>query len=500
MKKEIRNGAILGYINIFINIIITFLYTPVMTRLIGQSEFGLYSLVSSIIAYLSVLDMGFGNAMVRYISKSLSKNDKKEEENLNGLFFIIYLVIGFIALIMGIILLLNVDNLFTSKLTDLEIEKAKILIVILSITVSLSFPLSIFDSYAMAREKFTFLKILSIIKSLLIPLTTLPFLLFGYKSIVMVLIMSIYNLSYHILTMFLCLKKLKMKFSFNNVDYNKKIFKKIINYSFFIFLNIIVDSVFNNTDQLILGSVSGTIAVSVYAIAMTISQAYQLFSTSISSLFLPKITKLLNEKDGEQQINDIFITVSRIQIYILSFLFTIFLIIGDKFINIWVGHQYNDAYYIVLLLIGPALIPLSQNIGISIIQAKNKHQFRAIMFVIIAVLNIVISIPLSRLYQGIGAAIGTAIATLLGQIITMNIFYYKSIKIDIPKYWMFLLRFLIPLIILCIFVRYLIISISFDIIKLVAAGIIYFILYFIYLQFFFNDKEKIAFKKILKRY
>ena len=490
MKKEIRNGAILGYLNIFVNVIITFVYTPIMTRLIGQSEFGLYSLVSSMIAYLSVLDMGFGNAMVRYISKSLAKKNKTEEQSLNGLFFVIYLAIGVVALLVGIVLLLNFNTFFSAKLSSVELEKAKVLMLILLITVSLSFPLSIFDSYAMANEKFTFLKLLNIIKCILIPVTTIPLLLFGYKSIAMVLVMSIYNILYHLLTMILCLKKLKMKFTFNNITYEKSVFKEIVGYSFFVFLNIIVDNVFNNTDQLILGGVCGAVAVSVYAIAMTISQAYQLFSTSISSLFLPKITKLANEKDGDTQINDIFITVSRIQIYILTFFFIILLIIGKDFINLWVGMDYIEAYYIVLLLIGPALIPLSQNIGISIIQAKNQHQFRAVMFVIIAVLNVIISIPLARLYQGIGAAIGTAIATILGQIISMNIFYYKKMKLDIPKYWGFLTKFIVPILIFVVITKAFIsrLQISIGIFTLIC--LIYSVIYCFYSFLFFNDYEK----------
>ena len=50
----------------------------------------------------------------------------------------------------------------------------------------------------------------------------------------------------------------------------------------------------------------------------------------------------------------------------------------------------------------PAIVPLSQNIGISIIQAMNKHKFRSIVYLAIAILNIIISIPLAKQYAGIG--------------------------------------------------------------------------------------------------
>ena len=64
MKSQIKSGAVLSYVNMFINILVTAFYTPFMLRMMGQNEYGLYSLVNSVIAYLSVLDMGFGNAMI----------------------------------------------------------------------------------------------------------------------------------------------------------------------------------------------------------------------------------------------------------------------------------------------------------------------------------------------------------------------------------------------------------------------------------------------------
>lgn len=35
----------------------------------GQSEYGLYALVASVITYLTILDLGFGNAIIRYTAQ-----------------------------------------------------------------------------------------------------------------------------------------------------------------------------------------------------------------------------------------------------------------------------------------------------------------------------------------------------------------------------------------------------------------------------------------------
>lgn len=498
MKKELKIGAILGYVNMIASLVISFVYTPFLLKSLGQSEHGLYALIASVIGYLSVLDMGFGNAMVRFVSKSKASPDKLNEDKINGMFLFLYLIIGMTAFIIGWILIGNVSVIFKA-LTPEELSKARIMMIILVCTVSLSFPLSIFDSYVLSNEKFKYIKILSLIKTIIVPLTMLPLLLLGHKAITMVLVTSAYSILFHLITIYYCFKKLKMKICFEPRNMDKVLLREVLVYSFFIFLNLIVDSIYNNTDQVILGSVSGTIAVSIYAVAARVSSINTSFSTTISGLFFPRITKTLEEEDGSKKVSDIFIKVSRIQLYIMALIMFGFIVFGKQFILLWVGNNYISAYYIILLLMVPAIIPLTQNIGISIIQAKNKHKFRSIVYACIAVLNIAISIPLAKAYGGIGAAIGTAVANIIGQITIMNIYYWKKVDIDIPTYWKRFITFMLPWGLFSAGVYFVASKITFRFITLIIAIIIYTLIYLVYAYLFMNKEEKTYVKKIKNR-
>ena len=480
------------------NIIVTFVYTPIMLKLMGNEEFGLYSLVSSVISYLSVLDMGFGNAMIRFISKAQAKKEYDKEKEINGLFLILYSAIGIITIFIGIALINNIQKLFPA-LTQDEIGKAKVIMEILILTIAISFPLSIFDSYVMACEKFKFLKILNLVKTISIPLTMLPLLFLGYKAIAMVIVTSIFNIMYHICTLLCCFKKLNMKIYISKGKFNVELFKNIFNYSFFVFLGLIVDTVFNNTDQVILGSVCGTVAVSIYSVGSKIINMNTTVSTTLSGLFLPKITKMLEEKEADYKISNLFLKVSRIQIYLMVLISSGFIVYGKQFLNLWVGGGYEQTYYIILLIILPALIPLTQNIGISIIQAKNKHQFRSVVYFIIAIINVILTIPLAKRFEGIGAAIGTLIATFLGQILVMNIFYWKKIKLDIPKYWKFLIIFLLKVSVITVLNMIIIKNIEFNWIKLILGIIIYITMYTFIVLTTMNKEEKIYLKNIVEK-
>lgn len=496
-KNQIKSGAIITYLTNACNIIISILMTPIILKLIGNQEYGLYSLVYSMMAYFSVLDFGFGNAMIRYVSKFKAEN--KDDKSINSLFLLIYLFIGIIALIIGSVVYFNLNNIFGKSLSSQELKKINIMMIIFLINVAISFPLSVFDSYVMANEKFIFLKFINLLKIILYPLIILPLLILGFKSITMVVVFTSLNLLSHICYAIYSLVKLKMKITLNVKKVNFGIFKEIIGYSFFVFLTLIVDTIFNNTDQVILGIVSGTTAVSIYSVANQIKNANNNFSTAISGLFLPNITKLFAKKETKK-ISDIFIKVSKIQLYIMLLILSGFSIFGKNFIELWVGKEYEDVYYIVLLLIGFGIIPMTQNVGISVIQAMNKHRFRSVVYCFIAVLNIGVSIPLAKVYGGIGTAIGTALANILGQILTMNIYYYKVAHLDIPSYWKNFIKLCLPVFIFSIFFKICIDKVNLGWINLFATIIIYIAIYFIYLwRVHFNKEEKDFILKIISK-
>lgn len=448
-KNQLKAGAILSYISIFLSTIISIIYTPFMLRMMGQSEYGLYCLTASIVGYLTILDFGFGNAIVRYTAKYRALNQKEKEYNLNGMFLIIYTLIGIITVIAGFILYLNIGNLFSAKMTSSEIEKAKGLMLLLVVNLSISFPLGLFSSIITAYEEFIFSKVINIIRIIINPFIMIPLLYLGYRSIGMVMVSTVLNITILLINMWYCINKLKVKVYFKKFDFS--ILKEIIGYSFFIFLNIIVDRINWSADQFILGAVSGTVAVAIYSVASQINGYYLSFSTAVSGVFLPRLTSMVAKKASDRELSDMFIKIGRIQYLIMAYILSGFLLLGHEFINTWAGKDYSSAFYMAAILIIPVTVPLIQNLGISLLQAQNRQKFRSIVYILVAAMNIGISIPLGKIYGGIGCAIGTAIGLIIGNIIAINIYYYKEIHIDIPRFWKEIFFITIPVIIAFVF-------------------------------------------------
>ncbi len=282
-----------------------------MLRLLGQAEFGLYSLIGSLAAYLSILDLGLGNAIVRYNARNRAIGDKDAEASLNGMFLILYSFIGLVTLAVGAVLYFNLGNMFGSTLSATELNKARIMMTVLVFNFAVSFPLGIFGSIIQAYEKFIFIKVLAIIRSILGPCIMLPFLYMGFGAVSMVVINTSLNILLLLVNMVYGIRVLKVRISFRGFDY--PLLAEIAGYSFFIFLGMIVDRVYWSTGQFILGIVSGTVMVAIYSIAIQLNTMYTMFSTAISGVLLPRVTMMVAHDATDRDLSDLMIKVGRIQ-------------------------------------------------------------------------------------------------------------------------------------------------------------------------------------------
>lgn len=498
-KNQRKIGAVLSYVSIIITTLIQLLYTPLLIDKLGQSEYGLYSLINSVIGYLTVLDLGFGNAIVVYTSKYRAQGKVEEEKKLQGMFFVIFCIIGLITCLGGFGLYLSVDKLFGSTMTSIELHRAKIMMLILTFNLAITFIFNIYSCIINAYEKFVYQKLISILNTILKPIIMIPLLFMGFKSIAMVVVITIVNLIVMLSNYFYCRNKLGIKVKYSGFD--KSLFKTILGYSIWIFLGVIVDKINWSVDQFVLGAVSGTIAVSIYSAASTINHLFINLSGAISGVLLPKMSKMVAKDASNEEITNEFIKVGRLQ-YLLIFLMASGLVLfGKEFFIAWLGKDFIDAYYIAIILILPLCIPLIQNLGLSIMQAKNMHRFRSILLACIAVANIFISIPLARAYQGIGSAIGTAISLIIGNIIIINIYYYKKVGIDVIKFWKEILKMtipnVIPIAIIILVMRFVNLT---GYTNLIVFGGLYTVLYGITIYLFtMNNYEKNIVNKVLKK-
>ena len=349
------------------------------------------------------------------------------------MFIILYSIISVVALAGGIGLYLNVDTMFGDTMTEIELTKARIMMLILVFNLVFTFPMSIFGSIMIAYERFIFPKVINLIRILLNTVIMIALLEMGYKAIAMVILQTVFNILTLIINFLYCKYKLQIKIMFARFQWG--FLREVALYSFWILLNVIMDKVYWSTGQFILGVVSGTAAIAVFAVAIQLQSMYMHFSTAISSVFLPKVTGMVTIRNSNKEISDLFIKTGRIQNIVMAMILFGFISFGRPFVTLWAGPEYSDAYIITCLFFISLYIPLIQNLGITILQARNQMKFRSLLYIAIAAVALVLQYYFAKLWGGVGCAIAISGALFIGQGIIMNIYYKVRQGINIGRFW-----------------------------------------------------------------
>lgn len=501
MKNELKIGSILSITSIILGSLVQIFYTPMYMKYLGTTDYGINSLVQSIMGYIGMLNLGLGSAIVRYTVRYRAEGKIEEEKSLNGMFLIIFTSIMLVSILIGAYIYYILPELFAEKFTLEELIKTRKVFAITMIGTAVSFPVSVFSTNITSREKFLYQKSLNLLKLLITPIIGAILMVNGFKLIAVVSLTIILTLITNIFDVVYAFK-IGMRLKFNNFDF--KILKDISQYSFYIFLNIIIDRIYWGTDRIIIGKYIGPLAVGIYSIASVFNQIYMNLSTAISGVLFPRINKMVIERKYKE-LSDMFINVGRIQYILLGLISSGFIIFGNEFIYLWLGKGYEEVYKIALWIMIPLTIPLIQNTGIAIVQARNQHQFRSIVYFFIALLNIVMSILLVKKYGAIGCAVATGFSFIIGNIIIINIYYWKRADIDIPLFWKNIIKMSIPIIITIVIGCGLNYFISeYRIVTFILKGIVYVGVYVVLMWLLGMNKEEKKeilnpIKKILKR-
>ncbi|MBR5277483.1 MAG: oligosaccharide flippase family protein, partial [Bacteroidaceae bacterium] len=431
--NQLKAGAVLNYTVIILNILVGLLYTPYMLHRLGQSEYGLYSLVASVIAYLTILDLGLGNAVVRYTARYRSEGRGEEQYELFGMFLVLYLGIGVLALVAGGVFMAHFDTWFGHTMTLYELERARQMMLLLVVNVAFTFPMSIFGSILTAYERFVFPRVLQIVRILLNTVVMIALLAMGYKALALVVVQTVFNVLTLTLHWLYCRYRLRVKIRF--CTFQGELLKEVSVYSFWVFLSVVMDRIYWSTGQFVLALYDGTGAVAVFSVAIQLSLLYMSFSTSISGVFLPRVTGMVTCRASDADISYLFLRTGRIQFMVMALVLTGFAVFGRSFVYLWAGPGYDEVYAIALLLFASLTVPMIQNLGITILQARNQMKFRSLLYLVIALASLFAQFLLARKYGGIGVAIAISGALLLGQGVVMNVYYHRCQRLDMRAFW-----------------------------------------------------------------
>lgn len=495
MMNQIKTGAIISYINIGLTIFLGIFVTPFIIHSLGDAEYGLYSLIGAFVGYLSILDLGLNNSIVRYVAKYRAKEGKRHEENFLAIALIIYSLIGVLIAIIGTIFYFSIDSLYGKTLNAGELEKAKIMMIIMIFNIAITLPGGAFTAICSGYEKFIFPRLLTLIKHIVRTALVFGILYFGADSIGLVLLDTVMNLLFICVSILYVFTKLKIRIKL--YDFNWKYVKSIFNYSLWIFLFNLIYQFQWRTGQIILGSTTDTVTVAIYGVGVMLGVYFTTFGNVINGLILPKAVKLIETGMNGEQLTDELIRIGRITIVLLLYVFGAFALTGKDFIILWLGPVYNDAWLVTLLIMFVYIMPISQGFAHAILEAKKKLRFKTLSSLVFSSLGFVTGAFLSYKFKSIGMALGIILALFLLQNV-MNVYYHKSENLNMGLFFKktyFPIFF--PFLLVLFVSAYLNSFFETNWVSFIISNLIYTVLFFVIIYYMYlNRKEKVTYFKL----
>lgn len=496
-KRNLKLGVLTSYLWVIVHVGVNFVYAPLLLGTLGKSEYGLYQVIASFLAYINVLEASLSAGVLRFYCNAKAKNDEKYVQNVLAICKSIYRKLTLVIIGIGSIVLFGFRAFYSSSFTSRELTEGTAMLALLVFNICITMINALYLACIRGNERYVFEKLLSIISQILQPILCLLILYKFPYAIVVTFIQVLMNVTVSIIRYTYAKRELKVKVVLH--DRNPQLERNILVFAGGLLLSNIADQIFWKTDQIILAKMFDTATVAVYAVGTQIYTNYMYVGTTVASVFFPKVSIYHQQQNGMKKISDLFIRVGRIAFILCFLVLSTFMIYGKEFIYFWVGEEYYSAYWVALIVMVPFTLDVIQNLGLTILQVIDKYSFRAKMYFVAAVLNIISTIILAKQFSGFGAALSTGITMFITSGIILNVYYYKTVHLDILVFWKNIIGMLVKFLPISIIamVTNLVLgqtnSIIIFIIKMIVYVLIYSVVGYIFVM---NEEEKAIVNKL----
>ena len=430
-NKQIVSGSLISYCTIGLNVLLGLIYTPWILKEIGSSQYGLYTLANSLIS-LFLMDFGMSAAVTRFVAAYRAKDDKS---GINQVFSIVVkLYFGIMAIVAVILLIvyLNLDTIYANLEPD-ELATFKGVFVITAFCVVVCFPVNICNGVLNAFEEYVALKLSDVVNRVGTVAFTVIALRLGGGIYALIIVSGVFNILTLLVKILIMSKKTGIRFLPTYFDGEK--LGEIATFSAWSTVSSVAQQMIFNIMPTILAMTLNTMAITMYGFANVIEGYVSTITGAINGLFLPKISRVVANSDDASEVLPLMVRVGRINQSIIMLLFIGIVLTGKEFIGLWLGEQYSDVYYCMVILTLPYCISSSLQIANSSVIALNKIKYTAIINILTGLFNLCAAYLMAPRFGVIGVC-SCISATYLLRSLANQVIYIKVLKIDLKRFYL----------------------------------------------------------------
>jgi len=404
-KLQLVRNVSSNWVALVSNILVGIFLSPFILHRLGDAAFGIWVLIFSVTGYYGLFDLGIRSSVIRYVSKYTATGDSEKLTHFVSTALFSYTCIGLLTMALTATLSSSVEHLF--KIPHEMHSQARLLLLMVGASVSLGFPLGVFGGMLEGLQRFYILNWTSIGSTLLRAALIVHFLNRGYGLITVAMITVALPILSSILRAIIVFRLCPVPLGLGYV--NRESFRNMATYGGTTFLVIVAGRLRFRTDELVLGSMMSTVAVTYFSIGARIVDYAQEFVSSLAQIFVPMSSQ--SEAKGDlDHLRKLYIAGNRVCALLILPITVILVLLGKHVIRIWMGARYvPHSYPVLVVLIIPFALMLMQSASGRVLFGIGKHQSLAKVTLLEGIANLILSIALVPSMGIVGDALGTAI-------------------------------------------------------------------------------------------
>jgi O-antigen/teichoic acid export membrane protein len=386
---------------------------PFTVAHLGRAQYGLWMLVASMTAYFQLLDVGYGNGVVRHLVEADAHGDPMEVNRIASTFVCVYAGIGALALVVAAGLLVWVVPRFPHLSPD-DVALARAVLAILAVRVAVGFPMTVFGAVTNARHGFVLNNIVAIAIVAANAVATYAVLRAGYGLVALVSATTAVNLlgyaGYAASARRVCptLRITPRWFSTRH-------WREVTTFSIWMFVIDIAMQIGFNIDNLVIGAAMSTTAVAIYTVALRLSEYQRRFCDQFSGMLFPVVVRM-GVRGDTQGLRDAMIAGTRLTSLFGTAAAVCLIGFGDALIQGWMGPGFEDSVGALVALASATAIVVAFAPMNKVLIALGWQRLVAGVWVAESVANLGLSVALVGRFGLTGVAVGTAIPLAIGHL------------------------------------------------------------------------------------
>lgn len=426
-SRLMLRGATLRVIKTFAGIVIGFVMMPFLLNELGTHLYGLWITIGSVVASYYLLDLGFSQAVTRYVARYIHQKDYAGANKIITTSLLIYSALGLLVVIVSFFIAQwGVDH-FVQNSNDVQL--VQILLIISGISLAFEFPAKAFPGVISAYMRFDTIAIVGLIKTVADALLIYAAIKAGYGLVAMSLVVFCTSILSTLFYVYYC----TCLFSELNVSLNyfeKDTAKELFHFSKWVFINDLNALLKGKMDIWFIAYFTTLSTVTIYYVAVRLVEYAVQFLIQATGMSSPLYAKYHALEDHAKLAFAVELFL-KINIILGSVISAGFYILGDNFIRLWMGPAFEvGTAYICLVIIGCGrMISFMTYPFGSLLLTVKRHDITAKVAIAETILAAILSVLLIPRLQLVGAAIAIAVPLVIGRVFVISVYAARFVEL-----------------------------------------------------------------------